>query len=546
MQTDRGWAWVVLAASMGGNLLVGVLCYFVGVIHTGLLHQFHASVTTTAWVGALYSSNISLASPLASVLINRYGCRVCCVLGGLLCFAGFTASAFVTTMPLLFVTYGLMAGLGLGLCLSPTIVTVGFYFDKYRSLAAGMSMSSTAVGILGGSLIAQTLIDEYSVSGAFLLIAAISLHYCFCGMFYRPTPFERRESKIVETDQHDADREWEMKGSRISLALHGVEIKSVSLCSVHGNEQIPRPGYGSVTSLLRKAQLNGHDKSLENGSLAGSVQSGEVFVRHRTSNPALVRGEDAPSNAHYNGFGVTNKSDRNHIAFEKLNTSSHCNLDVDCDRNHQIPEIIISSDDQEAQGKSHSMIDNSHSNKAKKNGTVTNGHQVSKTRNDVTDPDDDTGCRVPHQTEISTDHDDMCYLTSQEVTKSPGKLRGHRNDEMKRLKTADSYWQVLTNKAFMFHCASTMASSLHVAGVYLHLPEYVHTKGTSPTQGAALFIAVGVMSLVSRLAAGFATMEPKIDPLTLNLGMMGLCGISTIFFPYYSGKLEVRRLCVSE
>ena len=35
--------------------------------------------------------------------------------------------------------------------------------------------------------------------------------------------------------------------------------------------------------------------------------------------------------------------------------------------------------------------------------------------------------------------------------------------------------------------------------------------------------------------SGVATTEPKIDPLTLNMGMMGLCGLFTAFFPLYAG-----------
>ena len=45
---------------MGCNYLNGVLCYFVGVLHIGLLAHFRSSVTATAWVGALYSANMSL------------------------------------------------------------------------------------------------------------------------------------------------------------------------------------------------------------------------------------------------------------------------------------------------------------------------------------------------------------------------------------------------------------------------------------------------------------------------------------------------------
>ena len=84
--------------------------------------------------------------------------------------------------------------------------------------------------------------------------------------------------------------------------------------------------------------------------------------------------------------------------------------------------------------------------------------------------------------------------TSEEVTKRLDKnpLSGTRDVKTNMLTIVDNYLAVLTNKAFMLHCFSAMAANIHVSGVYLHLPEYVQSLGTSPTQAAALFVAVGV------------------------------------------------------
>ena len=69
MQTDQGWAWVVLVASMGSMFLNGVLAYSVGVMHAGLLRKFNESVSLTAWVGGLYTSLIVLAGESLSASI---------------------------------------------------------------------------------------------------------------------------------------------------------------------------------------------------------------------------------------------------------------------------------------------------------------------------------------------------------------------------------------------------------------------------------------------------------------------------------------------
>nr|KAG5695060.1 hypothetical protein BaRGS_032553 [Batillaria attramentaria] len=88
---DRGWAWVVLVASLGCNYLSGgprLLCW---VIHVELLDKFQDDVTTTAWAGAIYSS------------------------------------------------LQMLGGTGMGLTYSPTLMTIGFYFSRLRGLASEYS-----------------------------------------------------------------------------------------------------------------------------------------------------------------------------------------------------------------------------------------------------------------------------------------------------------------------------------------------------------------------------------------------------------------------
>ena len=43
-------------------------------------------------------------------------------------------------------------------------------------------------------------------------------------------------------------------------------------------------------------------------------------------------------------------------------------------------------------------------------------------------------------------------------------------------------------------------------------------------------------SMVSKLCCGLATSDPRIDPLVLSVGLMGLSGIVTCLFPLYSGR----------
>ncbi|KAK7499316.1 hypothetical protein BaRGS_00009576 [Batillaria attramentaria] len=539
MATDKGWAWVVLVASLGANFLNGTLVYFVGVVHTGLLRKFQSSVTTTAWVGAIYSSLMCLAAPLASVVISRFGCRVCCVVGGVLCFTGFTASAFVTSIGQLFFTYGLLAGVGLGLTYAATVITVGYYFDKYRGLASGISSGAAAVGILSGSLIAQTLMDEYSVSGAFLMIAALSLHFALFGMFFRPTVYEGGALSVSVHSVGEAV-DVDMKASTFSLAIHGVSVvRTTSLRSgLHGavdsigsqasvtvarlqDSCIPHDSVGNLSSTRNQSYREetsgwGSHKKLSHcqNSLRESNENRlhmpNIVVSDNHVTPACDTGLKNEHQCVSEPLLLHDDVTKEKPCIQKATACSKENVN-NCDAVHEADVTALGVPGNECtESESRLELQKFLSKVAK---DITDGEKIS-----ITITDDYNAS------------DGQSHYAEQNSLQDKGPL-----SVMSRLKqSVGTHMSIVSNKAFMFHCASVLAANINIGGVYLHLPEYAMLNDTTPTQAAALFVAVGVLSLLSRLAAGFATTDPRIDPLTLNMGMMGLCGLSAAFFPYYS------------
>ena len=56
-----------------------------------------------------------------------------------------------------------------------------------------------------------------------------------------------------------------------------------------------------------------------------------------------------------------------------------------------------------------------------------------------------------------------------------------------------AYRTVLSNRAFMCYSCSQLAAHVTMSGVYLHLPEFSQSCGSTPHQAAVLFVAVGVL-----------------------------------------------------
>jgi MCP family monocarboxylic acid transporter-like MFS transporter 14 len=90
-------------------------------------------------------------------------------------------------------TIGVIVGFGFGLIYVPAIVSVGYYFDKKRSLAIGIAVCGSGLGTFILSPLNRILFESYGCQGAFLIKAALCLNLCVCGCLMRPVPVEPSE-----------------------------------------------------------------------------------------------------------------------------------------------------------------------------------------------------------------------------------------------------------------------------------------------------------------------------------------------------------------
>ena len=80
-------------------------------------------------------------APFASALCQRFNCRNVTFVGSILCFIGIASSSFAKNVETLFITFGLLTGIGVGLSTTPGIILVARYFDKRRGIANAFCLS---------------------------------------------------------------------------------------------------------------------------------------------------------------------------------------------------------------------------------------------------------------------------------------------------------------------------------------------------------------------------------------------------------------------
>ena len=80
------------------------------------------------------------------------------------------------SLEVLYMTYGLCVGFGINLILSANCTIIPQYFNEKLPLASGIALSGVALGQFVFAAVNGYLINEYGMDGAFLVLAAISLH----------------------------------------------------------------------------------------------------------------------------------------------------------------------------------------------------------------------------------------------------------------------------------------------------------------------------------------------------------------------------------
>ncbi|NWS65278.1 MOT13 protein, partial [Chunga burmeisteri] len=138
--------------------------------------------------GSAPSPPSPVAGPLGSALSSRFGARPVAMVGGFLAGLGLFLGAFATHMTHLYLSVGLLAGLGWALVFTPSLGAVGRYFPSRRALATGLVVSGASVSGLALGPLVPWLLDTYGWRGALLLLAAISFNLVAAGALLRPLP----------------------------------------------------------------------------------------------------------------------------------------------------------------------------------------------------------------------------------------------------------------------------------------------------------------------------------------------------------------------
>ncbi|XP_074519932.1 monocarboxylate transporter 12-B [Halichoeres trimaculatus] len=217
---DGGWGWVIVGCCFMVTVCTRAVTRCVSIFFVEFQAHFGADYAATAWIHSLVDCTTMLCAPVGSLVGNRWSCRVAVMLGGLLSSIGLLLSSFCSSLELLYLSMGVLTGVGFALCYTPAIAMVGCYFRRRKALAYGIAMSGSGIGTFVLAPAVQLLIELYSWRGALLVLSAFVANLCVCGALLRPITVQEEEEE--DTEGKEAESAGEEKQGNIQK--HDAEL----------------------------------------------------------------------------------------------------------------------------------------------------------------------------------------------------------------------------------------------------------------------------------------------------------------------------------
>ncbi len=177
-------------ALVGGGLMnVALGTYYAWSVYVPALErEFHWTRTQTSLVATIDMVFLASSFLVAGMLQDRIGPRAVATIGGLMYSAGLFLASYSQSLTMLYLTWGVMVGIGLGFGYLAPITVGSKWFPNHRGLVNGLAIGIFAAGSGIFGPIAGKLVEGIGWRATWQLYAGIFFVFTMVGAYLMKDP----------------------------------------------------------------------------------------------------------------------------------------------------------------------------------------------------------------------------------------------------------------------------------------------------------------------------------------------------------------------
>ena len=215
---DSFLAWMVCVGAFLGQIAnIGIDNSF-GIVLGNVINELNSTTYYVSWIQSSHSTCMYLFASISSFLLKKFLMRWMVLFGTVLCCISYILCIYFKNYVVLFLTYGVIGGMGSGLILTPSFIACSIYFDKWKQVASGIAMSGAGSGTMLVSLICNYANTNFGYTGYFVAISLIGCLNLILVLFAFPIHDQNENCSINNLNDekllHKQESEYESLGSQ--------------------------------------------------------------------------------------------------------------------------------------------------------------------------------------------------------------------------------------------------------------------------------------------------------------------------------------------
>ncbi len=176
--------WILVLLGLGINLCLGTIyswSVFVKPLTDYFVKNLGQSVTANDILMpfSVFLAFFALAMPFTGKYLERYGPRNILIIGGVLTGLGWLLASVVTSVQMLYIVYGIIGGLGVGIAYGAPVAVAARWFPDRRGLAVGLTLlgfgfsAFLTANIAGAMIASMNVMNTFRIFGVAFIVLTI-------------------------------------------------------------------------------------------------------------------------------------------------------------------------------------------------------------------------------------------------------------------------------------------------------------------------------------------------------------------------------------